>query len=141
METFTMSDAFATLAVRNRLPQWSEYVQGSPCDKRAIIARWHEIANEDLTFKYPQPFSNDDISKYGRDFMEQQRACGFLIRAGEKTPYQKMKEAGTRKHITIIDLSDEEKDIQVFRGHQDDSEEYAGERSHRAQDYPRGEFN
>ena len=40
----TLADALATLTFKNRNPTWAEYEKASPCDQRAIAARWKEIS-------------------------------------------------------------------------------------------------
>jgi hypothetical protein len=48
---FTMADAFADAAFKDRNPSWQEFVIGSPAERRAIKRRWNEIrlSGDDLT--------------------------------------------------------------------------------------------
>lgn len=50
MTALTMADAFAKAAYAGRDPDLTEYHKASPCDQRAILARWYEIAHSPLTW-------------------------------------------------------------------------------------------
>ena len=84
----SIADAFSAVAVAGRTPTWAEYQSAAPCDQRAIIARWFEIAQR---------------SASGREIMEACRACGLLARAGQKTPLEIEKQNGVVRDTLIFD--------------------------------------
>lgn len=48
MTALGLADALAKTAFAGRNPNWTEYRVAAPCDQRAIVARWREIAEQAL---------------------------------------------------------------------------------------------